>query len=56
MFQNVSMDPKILKEKQIFLFFKMSFEIFVSFQKNIFFDSLCLFNFIHLFTYNFIQM
>jgi len=35
MFQNVFMDPKISKEKQIFLlFFSMSFGIFVSFQKN----------------------
>jgi len=32
MFQNVLMDPKILKEKQIFLYFSMSFGIFVSFQ------------------------
>jgi hypothetical protein len=32
MFQNVIMDPKISKEKQISLFFSMSFEIFVSFQ------------------------
>ncbi len=28
-FQNVLMDPKISKEKQIFLFFSMSFGIFV---------------------------
>ncbi len=33
MFQNVLMDPMILQEKQFFLFFSMSFEIFVSFQK-----------------------
>jgi hypothetical protein len=33
MFQDVKMDFKILKEKQIFLFFSMSFGIFVSFQK-----------------------
>jgi hypothetical protein len=32
MFQNVFMDLKILKEKQIFLYFSMSFGIFVSFQ------------------------
>jgi hypothetical protein len=32
MFQNVLMDPKVSKEKQIFLFFSMSFGIFVSFQ------------------------
>ncbi len=35
MFQNVLMDPKILKEKQISFFFSMSFGIFVSFQKNL---------------------
>jgi hypothetical protein len=35
MFQNVLMDPKILNEKQIFLFFLMCFGIFVSFQKKI---------------------
>jgi hypothetical protein len=34
MFQNVPMDPKILKEKQILLFFSMFFGIFVSFEKN----------------------
>jgi hypothetical protein len=33
MFQNVFLDPKILKEKQTCLIFSMSFEIFVSFQK-----------------------
>jgi hypothetical protein len=33
MFQNVLMDPKILKKKQISLFLSMSFDIFVSFQK-----------------------
>jgi hypothetical protein len=33
MFQNVLVDPKILKEKQISLFFSMSFGIFMSFQK-----------------------
>ncbi len=32
MFQNVLMDPKILKEKQISLFLSMSFGIFVFFQ------------------------
>ncbi len=32
MFQNVLMDPKISKEKQISLLFSISFEIFVSFQ------------------------
>jgi hypothetical protein len=32
MFQNVLMDPKISKEKQISLFFSMFFGIFVSFQ------------------------
>ncbi len=32
-FQNVLMDPEILKEKQIFLFFSMLFGIFASFQK-----------------------
>ncbi len=41
MFQNVLMDPKILKGKQIF-FFSMSFGIFVSFQ--IFFWNLCVFS------------
>ncbi len=35
MFQNVLMDSKIVKEKQISLFFSMSFGIFVSFQKQI---------------------
>ncbi len=55
MFQNVLMDPKILKEKQISLIFSMSFEIFVSFRK-IKIESLCYFNFIHMFTCNFIQM
>jgi len=34
MFQNVLMDPKISKEKQISLIFSMSFEIFVSFKIN----------------------
>jgi hypothetical protein len=34
-FQNVLMDPKVLKEKQISLFFSMSFEVFVPFQKTI---------------------
>jgi len=33
MFQNVLMDPKISKEKEISLFFSMFFGIFVSFQK-----------------------
>jgi hypothetical protein len=33
MFQNVLMDLKISKDKQISLFFSMSFGIFVSFQK-----------------------
>jgi len=55
MFQNVLTDPKILKEKQISLIFSMSFEIFVSFQK-IKIESLCYFNFIHMFACNFIQM
>jgi hypothetical protein len=32
MFQNVLMDPKISKEKQISLIFSMSFGIFVSFK------------------------
>jgi hypothetical protein len=41
MFQNVFMDPKILKEKQIILFFSMSFGIFVSFQNK--FLNLCFF-------------
>ncbi len=54
MFQNVLMDPKISKEKQISLTFSMSFGIFVSFQKKI--ELLCLSNFIHMFTCNFIQM
>jgi hypothetical protein len=35
MFQNVFMDPKILKEKQITLLLSMSFGIFASFQKKI---------------------
>ncbi len=35
MFQNVLMDPKKLKEKQISSFFSMSFGIFVSFQKKL---------------------
>jgi hypothetical protein len=35
MFQDVIIDFKILKEKQIFLFFSMSFGIFVSFQKKL---------------------
>ncbi len=35
MFQNVLMNPKISKEKQISLFFSMSFGIFVFFQKQI---------------------
>jgi hypothetical protein len=48
------MDPKMLKEKQISLFVSMFFGIYVSFQKNI--EYLCLSNFIHMFTYNFIQM
>jgi hypothetical protein len=39
MFQNVFVDPKISKEKQIFFFFSMSFGIFVSFLKKI--ESLC---------------
>jgi hypothetical protein len=46
MFQNVFMDPKILKEKQITLFLSMSFGIFVSFGKK--FESLCLSNFIQI--------
>jgi hypothetical protein len=54
MFQNVLMDPKILKEKEIFLFFSMFFGIFVFFKKK--FESLCFSNFIHMFTRNFIQM
>jgi hypothetical protein len=33
MFQNILMDLKILKEKQIYLFFSTFFGIFVSFQK-----------------------
>jgi hypothetical protein len=53
MFQNVLMDPKILKNTQISLFFSMSFEIFVSFQLLLF---SCLFNFIHMLTCNFIQI
>jgi hypothetical protein len=36
MFQNVIMDPKILKEKKISLFFSMSFGIFVSLKKKSF--------------------
>jgi hypothetical protein len=44
MFQNVFMDPKILKAKQISLFFQCVLE------------PLCLFNFIHMFTCDFIQM
>jgi len=47
------MDLKISKEKQIFLFFSMFFGIFVSFKKKI--ESLCLFNFMHMFTCDFIQ-
>jgi hypothetical protein len=54
MFQNVLMDLKLLKKKQIFFLFSMSFGIFVSFQKKI--VSLCLFDFIHMFTCHFIQM
>ncbi len=46
MFQNALMDPKILKEKQISLFFSMSFGIFLSFQ--FFFESLCLFNYMRM--------
>jgi hypothetical protein len=42
------MNLKISKEKQTSLFFSMSFGIFVSFQKKI--ESLCLSNFIHMFT------
>jgi hypothetical protein len=33
MFQNVIMDSKISKDKQISLLFSMSFGVFVSFQK-----------------------
>jgi hypothetical protein len=40
MFQNVLMDLKILREKKISLFFSMSFEIFVSFQKKL---NICVF-------------
>ncbi len=54
MFQNVFMNLKISKEKQIFLFFSMFFGIFVSLKKKK--ESLCLSNFIHMFTCNFIQM
>ncbi len=35
MFQNVLMDPKISKEKQISLFFSMFFGFFMSFQKKL---------------------
>jgi hypothetical protein len=45
MFQNVFMDPKISKRKQISLLFSISFGIFMSFQKNK--NKLCLSNFIH---------
>ncbi len=41
MFQNVLMNPKIMKEKQIFLFLPMFLKIFVSFQKNYYY--LCIF-------------
>jgi hypothetical protein len=41
MFQNVFMDPKILKEKQITVFILMSFGIFVSFKKKV---NLCVFS------------
>jgi hypothetical protein len=54
MFQNVLVDLKISKKKQISLFFSMSFGIFVSFQKKI--ESLCFSNFINMFTCNIIQM
>ncbi len=54
MFQNVFMDLKILKKKQILNYFSMSFRIFVSFQKKK--EYLCLSNFMHTFTYNFIQL
>jgi len=54
MFQNVFMDLKILKKKQIFIYFSMSFRIFVSFPKKN--EYLCLSNFMHTFTYNFIQL
>jgi hypothetical protein len=58
MFQNVLMDPKILEDKQISLFiFSMSFGIFVSFQLLLLLLLfLCLSNFIHMFTCNFIQI
>jgi len=46
MFQNVLIDTKISKEKQIFLFFSMFFGIFVSFQKNL--EPLWLSNFIQM--------
>jgi hypothetical protein len=46
MFQNVLMDPKILKQKKIYLLFSMSFGIFVPFK--FVFESLCLFNFIQM--------
>jgi hypothetical protein len=39
-FQNVLMDPKMSKEKQISLFFSMSFGVIVSFQKKL---NLCVF-------------
>ncbi len=42
MFQNVLIDPKLSKEKQISIFFSMSFGIFVSFQKKKL--SLCVFS------------
>ncbi len=48
------MDPKIWKKKQIsFNFFSMSFEIFVSFQLFMFFESLCLSNTYFIFVRNY---
>jgi hypothetical protein len=52
-FQNVLMDLKILKDKQISLFFSMFLESLCPFKK---IEYLCLSNFIHMFTCHFIQM
>jgi hypothetical protein len=54
MFQNVLMDSKILEEKQIFFFSQCLLEFFGRFKPK--FEYLCLSNFIHMFTCNFIQM
>ncbi len=43
------MDPRYQKRNKALYFYLMSFGIFVSFQKKV--ESLCLSNFIHMFTY-----